>query len=163
AAPRSPAPRSCPRRPANGPKPGRWPPCSATCTRAGSRSTGPRTSRPPARGARPCPPTRSRAVRTGSTRRPPGAHRRPTHRPPPGALLPSAPVPGADGVRGRPGRLSRAAQPWLAQHTVGGRTLVPGTVFAELALLGGGLTGAVRLRELTMEAPLALPAEGDVR
>ncbi|WP_158687994.1 MULTISPECIES: type I polyketide synthase [Actinomycetes] len=72
-------------------------------------------------------------------------------------------VPLAAGGRVLTGRLSRSAQPWLAQHTVGGKTLVPSTVFAELALRAGSLTGAAQLRELTVEEPLVLPAEGDVR
>ncbi|GLZ29217.1 polyketide synthase [Lentzea sp. NBRC 105346] len=63
----------------------------------------------------------------------------------------------ADGGRVLTGRLSRAAQPWLAEHVVGGATLVPGTVIAELALLGGPI------RELTLETPLVLPEEGEVR
>jgi acyl transferase domain-containing protein len=69
----------------------------------------------------------------------------------------------AAGGRVLTGRLSLGAQPWLAEHTVGGTTLVPATVFAELALLGGRLTGAGRLRELTLEAPLVLPADGELR
>ncbi|MGW3964156.1 SDR family NAD(P)-dependent oxidoreductase [Amycolatopsis sp. NPDC005003] len=61
------------------------------------------------------------------------------------------------------GRLSTAAQPLLAEHTVAGTTLVPGTVLVELALLGGRLAGAERLGELTIETPLVLPADGEVR
>ena len=51
------------------------------------------------------------------------------------------------------GRLSVAAQPWLAEHVVLGRILLPGTAFVELAARGG----AGRLRpvdELTLQAPL---------
>ncbi len=41
---------------------------------------------------------------------------------------------------------------WLADHVVGGSVLVPGTVFAELALH----VGAAGVEELTIEAPLRL-------
>ncbi|MET8849882.1 type I polyketide synthase [Amycolatopsis sp. NPDC004625] len=44
---------------------------------------------------------------------------------------------------------------WLADHVVGGSVLVPGTVFAELALHAG----AAAVEELTIEAPLRLDTE----
>ncbi|MGW5743994.1 beta-ketoacyl synthase N-terminal-like domain-containing protein [Amycolatopsis sp. NPDC003861] len=44
---------------------------------------------------------------------------------------------------------------WLADHVVGGSVLVPGTVFAELALHAGG----AGVEELTIEAPLRLDTE----
>ncbi|WP_033263594.1 beta-ketoacyl synthase N-terminal-like domain-containing protein [Amycolatopsis vancoresmycina] len=44
---------------------------------------------------------------------------------------------------------------WLADHVVAGSVLVPGTVFAELALHAGG----AGVEELTIEAPLRLDAE----
>ncbi|GAA2552924.1 hypothetical protein GCM10010435_24070 [Winogradskya consettensis] len=58
------------------------------------------------------------------------------------------------------GRLGIAAHPWLADHVVLDRVLLPGTAFVELALHAGRLTGAVVLDELTIEAPLALPVNG---
>ncbi|SCG72244.1 Phosphopantetheine attachment site, partial [Micromonospora halophytica] len=58
------------------------------------------------------------------------------------------------------GRLSAAAQPWLADHVVRSAPLVPGTVFVELALRAAQATGHSRVRELTLEAPLTLPADG---
>ncbi|MEV6931030.1 beta-ketoacyl synthase N-terminal-like domain-containing protein, partial [Dactylosporangium sp. NPDC051485] len=61
------------------------------------------------------------------------------------------------------GRLGRRDQPWLADHTVGGTTLLPATAFVELALAAGRRTGLERIEELTLEAPLALPARGGVR
>ncbi|MEV6588443.1 type I polyketide synthase, partial [Streptomyces acidicola] len=61
------------------------------------------------------------------------------------------------------GRISTAGQPWLADHVVGGTALLPGTAFLELALTAGGRLGAQRVEELTLEAPLALPARGAVR
>ncbi|MEU4626905.1 type I polyketide synthase, partial [Actinoplanes sp. NPDC023801] len=55
------------------------------------------------------------------------------------------------------GTLSTATLPWLADHTVLGQTLLPGTAFAELAL-----QAAPGLGELTLEAPLIIPAHGEV-
>ncbi|WP_146167843.1 type I polyketide synthase, partial [Micromonospora sp. MH33] len=61
------------------------------------------------------------------------------------------------------GRLSVAAQPWLADHVVGGAVLVPGTALVELVVRAGDEVGAPRVRELTVAAPLTLPAAGGVR
>ncbi|HEY0933622.1 MAG TPA: polyketide synthase dehydratase domain-containing protein, partial [Trebonia sp.] len=61
------------------------------------------------------------------------------------------------------GRLSARSQPWLADHVVAGTVLVPGTAFVELALAAGYLAGCTRLEELTLEAPLVLPADGAVQ
>ncbi len=60
------------------------------------------------------------------------------------------------------GRLSATAQPWLADHVVGGRILFPGTGFVELALRAGDEAGCGRLDELTLAVPLVLPARGSV-
>jgi len=69
----------------------------------------------------------------------------------------------ADGGRLLTGRLSLATSPWLADHVVLGSALLPGAAFAELALHAGLETGCERLEELTLEAPLALPAQGGVQ
>ncbi|OLE22389.1 MAG: hypothetical protein AUG49_19250 [Catenulispora sp. 13_1_20CM_3_70_7] len=61
------------------------------------------------------------------------------------------------------GRLSRQAQPWLADHAVSGTVLFPGTGFVELAVRAGDEVGCGRIEELTLETPLVLPADGDVR
>ncbi|MGW7324887.1 SDR family NAD(P)-dependent oxidoreductase [Streptomyces sp. NPDC054845] len=61
------------------------------------------------------------------------------------------------------GRISRAEQPWTADHAVSGRTLLPGTAFAELALHAAAATGSPGLEELGLEAPLVLPGRGGVR
>ncbi|NBH09688.1 type I polyketide synthase, partial [Amycolatopsis sp. SID8362] len=61
------------------------------------------------------------------------------------------------------GRLSVAAQPWLAEHVVAGTTLLPGTALAELAIRAGDECGCPRLDELTMAVPLVLPARVQVR
>ncbi|MGV4989166.1 type I polyketide synthase, partial [Streptomyces sp. NRAIS3] len=58
------------------------------------------------------------------------------------------------------GRLSLAAQPWLAGHAVLGTVLLPGTAFVELALRAGHRAGLDLLEELILETPLVLPAEG---
>ncbi|MEU1345602.1 type I polyketide synthase [Streptomyces sp. NPDC005795] len=60
------------------------------------------------------------------------------------------------------GRLSTAAQPWVADHGVHGAVLLPGTGFVELAVRLGDQVGCALLEELTLEAPLVLPASGGV-
>ncbi|MGK5728285.1 SDR family NAD(P)-dependent oxidoreductase [Streptomyces sp. URMC 124] len=61
------------------------------------------------------------------------------------------------------GRLSTAGAPWLADHAVGGTALLPGTAFVELAIAAGDELGCGRVGELTLEAPLLLPARGAVQ
>ncbi|MER6626008.1 type I polyketide synthase, partial [Streptomyces sp. NPDC000931] len=61
------------------------------------------------------------------------------------------------------GRLSVEAQPWLADHVVLGRTLLPGTGLVELALKAGEAVGCATLDELTLAAPLVLPEQGAVQ
>ncbi|GAB2886860.1 hypothetical protein GCM10022245_22700 [Streptomyces mayteni] len=55
-------------------------------------------------------------------------------------------------------RLSTTTAPWLADHVVLGRVVVPGVVFVELALQAGREAGCPVVEELTMENPLLLPA-----
>ena len=61
------------------------------------------------------------------------------------------------------GRLSLATHPWLADHAVAGRVLLPGTAFVELAVRAGDEVGCALLEELTLAAPLVLPARGGVQ
>ncbi len=61
------------------------------------------------------------------------------------------------------GRLSLKTHPWLAEHEVAGNVLLPGAAFAELALSAGERAGAERLAELTLAAPLIVPAQGAVQ
>ncbi|MFI6692720.1 type I polyketide synthase [Streptomyces sp. NPDC050433] len=61
------------------------------------------------------------------------------------------------------GRLSAATHPWLADHTIGGSIMLPGTAFVELAMSAGERVGSPRVRELSLHAPLVLPREGAVR
>ncbi|MDH6146036.1 acyl transferase domain-containing protein, partial [Kitasatospora sp. GP30] len=61
------------------------------------------------------------------------------------------------------GRLSLATHPWLADHTVLGSVLLPGTGFVELVLRAADQVGCGVLEELTLEAPLVLPERGAVQ
>ncbi|HTD57908.1 MAG TPA: beta-ketoacyl synthase N-terminal-like domain-containing protein, partial [Solirubrobacteraceae bacterium] len=61
------------------------------------------------------------------------------------------------------GRLSSQTHPWLLDHSVTGVALLPGTAFLELALHAAGHVSCELLEELTLEAPLVLPAEGGVQ
>jgi acyl transferase domain-containing protein/D-arabinose 1-dehydrogenase-like Zn-dependent alcohol dehydrogenase len=60
------------------------------------------------------------------------------------------------------GRLSVKSLPWLADHAVAGTVLLPGTGFVELAMRAAERVGCDRIEELTLEQPLALPADGSV-
>ncbi|MFD9415192.1 type I polyketide synthase [Streptomyces goshikiensis] len=59
------------------------------------------------------------------------------------------------------GRLSLRTHPWLAEHSVMGSVLVPGTALVDLALHAGERVGAPALDELTLQAPLVLPDTGE--
>ncbi|WP_370672249.1 MULTISPECIES: SDR family NAD(P)-dependent oxidoreductase [Streptomyces] len=54
------------------------------------------------------------------------------------------------------GTLSLQNHPWLADHTITGTPLLPGTAFVDLALHTGHHTGHPHLEELTLHAPLVL-------
>ncbi|SOD67854.1 Acyl transferase domain-containing protein, partial [Streptomyces zhaozhouensis] len=71
-------------------------------------------------------------------------------------------VGGTDGVL-LTGRLSVQSHPWLADHAIRGSVLLPGTAFVELAVRAGDQVGCDLVEELTLEAPLVLPATGSVR
>ncbi|MER7674737.1 SDR family NAD(P)-dependent oxidoreductase [Kitasatospora sp. NPDC096128] len=58
------------------------------------------------------------------------------------------------------GRLSVRTHPWLADHVVGGAVLLPGTGFVEMVVRAGDQVGCGLLEELTLQAPLVLPADG---
>ncbi|WP_411158114.1 SDR family NAD(P)-dependent oxidoreductase, partial [Streptomyces eurocidicus] len=58
------------------------------------------------------------------------------------------------------GRLSVSSHAWLADHVVMGSVLVPGTALVELALRAADEVGCDVLEELTLAAPLVLPASG---
>ncbi|MFJ9034178.1 type I polyketide synthase, partial [Streptomyces sp. NPDC102274] len=60
-------------------------------------------------------------------------------------------------------RLSTRSHPWLADHGVRGRALLPGTAFVELAIRAGDEVDCGRVEELALAAPLALPEHGAVQ
>ncbi|MFE0712852.1 beta-ketoacyl synthase N-terminal-like domain-containing protein, partial [Streptomyces sp. NPDC058865] len=66
----------------------------------------------------------------------------------------------ADGGRVLTGRISTRTHPWLADHSVAGTVLFPGTGFVELAIRAGDEVGCGHLTELTIQAPLVLPEQG---
>ncbi|MEU1607811.1 SDR family NAD(P)-dependent oxidoreductase, partial [Micromonospora matsumotoense] len=66
---------------------------------------------------------------------------------------------GGDGVV-LTGRVSLRSHPWLADHTISGVALLPGTAFVELAIRAGDQVGCPTVEELTLEAPLALDEHG---
>ncbi|KKK06291.1 type I polyketide synthase, partial [Micromonospora sp. HK10] len=61
------------------------------------------------------------------------------------------------------GRLTLDRQPWLADHAVTGTVLLPGTAYVDLALHAGHHTGHPHLDDLTIEVPLTLDPDSDVR
>jgi len=61
------------------------------------------------------------------------------------------------------GRISRRSHPWLADHTIMGTVLVPGTGLVELAVRAGDEVGYDTVDELVIETPLALPELGGVQ
>ncbi|MFD9545685.1 acyltransferase domain-containing protein, partial [Streptomyces sp. NPDC060022] len=61
------------------------------------------------------------------------------------------------------GRLSVDAQPWLADHLVLDRIVVPGTALVEMALRAGQEVDCGLVRELVLRAPLVLPESGGVQ
>jgi polyketide synthase 12 len=60
------------------------------------------------------------------------------------------------------GRLSAATQGWLADHAVGGVVIFPGAGFVEMAIRAGDEVGCSVVDELTLAAPLVIPATGSV-
>jgi acyl transferase domain-containing protein/NADP-dependent 3-hydroxy acid dehydrogenase YdfG/acyl carrier protein len=60
------------------------------------------------------------------------------------------------------GRVSTQAHPWLVDHAVFGSVLLPGTAFVDMALWVGARIGCTVVDELTLQAPLILPAERGV-
>ncbi|UYB43885.1 SDR family NAD(P)-dependent oxidoreductase [Streptomyces sp. Je 1-4] len=61
------------------------------------------------------------------------------------------------------GRLSLTTHPWLADHSVLDTVLLPGTGLVELAIRAGDQVGCDLLEELTLEAPLIIPATGGLQ
>ncbi|MEV5839469.1 SDR family NAD(P)-dependent oxidoreductase [Nocardia sp. NPDC052112] len=69
-------------------------------------------------------------------------------------------VPGGDLVF--TGRLSVAAQPWLADHMIGDAILLPAAALVEWVIRAGDEGGFGQLEELTLQAPMVLPQDGAV-
>ncbi|WUN10419.1 type I polyketide synthase [Micromonospora zamorensis] len=63
---------------------------------------------------------------------------------------------GADGTIFA-GRLSLTTHPWLADHRVSGRLVVPGTALLDLAIRIGDQLGCAIVADLTLERPLIVP------
>ena len=61
------------------------------------------------------------------------------------------------------GRLSLQSHPWLADHTVAGAVLLPGTAFLELAVRAGDEVGCDLVEELTLTEPLPIAEESGVQ
>ncbi|MEU8082775.1 type I polyketide synthase [Micromonospora sp. NPDC049101] len=61
------------------------------------------------------------------------------------------------------GRVSRSEQPWLADHEVSGRVLVPGTAMVEMAIRAGDQVAAGRIDELMLQTPMVLPDVGGLQ
>nr|AXL05854.1 beta-ketoacyl synthase [uncultured bacterium] len=76
-----------------------------------------------------------------------------------GAVLP---LPHSDGLVFT-SRLSLRTHPWLAGHAIGGKVIIPGTVYVDLAVRAGDEFGFGVLDELVIESPLVLPEQGGVR
>ncbi|MEE2035871.1 SDR family NAD(P)-dependent oxidoreductase [Nocardiopsis sp. CT-R113] len=68
----------------------------------------------------------------------------------------------ADGTTVFTGTVGVEDHPWTADHGLLGRTILPGTALAELALHAGARTGSPAVTDLALEAPLALPRTGAV-
>ncbi|MCY9782447.1 SDR family NAD(P)-dependent oxidoreductase [Nocardiopsis sp. EMB25] len=61
------------------------------------------------------------------------------------------------------GRISLDTHPWLADHTVAGTVVLPGTAFLELALLAAERIGGLSVAEFTLNTPLVLTERRGVR
>ncbi|MFF9625781.1 beta-ketoacyl synthase N-terminal-like domain-containing protein, partial [Streptomyces griseosporeus] len=61
------------------------------------------------------------------------------------------------------GRLSVADLPWLADHRMGGRLIVPGTALLDLVLHTAEQIGCDHVAELTFESPVVLPEDGELQ
>ncbi|MFT3864034.1 MAG: type I polyketide synthase [Solirubrobacterales bacterium] len=70
-------------------------------------------------------------------------------------------LPGEDGLL-LTGRISLAEHPWLADHAVLGTVVLPGTALLELALRAAEEVGLGSVRELILNAPVALTDDADV-
>ncbi|MFH8620280.1 SDR family NAD(P)-dependent oxidoreductase, partial [Streptomyces sp. NPDC017979] len=79
-----------------------------------------------------------------------------------GHPLAASAVDRADGGVLLTGRLSRRTHGWLTDHAIADGVPLPGTAFLELALTAARAAGCRAVEDLTLEAPLLLPASGAV-
>ncbi|GAA3072497.1 hypothetical protein GCM10020254_15390 [Streptomyces goshikiensis] len=76
-------------------------------------------------------------------------------------LLPAAiDLPDGEGTV-RTGLLSVRTHPWIADHRVQNRTVVPGAALLDIAAWAGTEAGCPRVAELTFATPLVLPESGE--
>ncbi|MBP2327048.1 acyl transferase domain-containing protein/NADPH:quinone reductase-like Zn-dependent oxidoreductase/acyl carrier protein [Kibdelosporangium banguiense] len=68
---------------------------------------------------------------------------------------------GADGLL-LTGKLSLRSHPWLGDHVVHDKVLVPGTALLDLAIRAGDRVGCGRITELTLHAPMVLTTTGGI-
>ncbi|MFF0170929.1 type I polyketide synthase [Streptomyces prasinus] len=76
-----------------------------------------------------------------------------------GAVVPLA----GDGGQVWTGVIGLATHPWLADHVIHGRVVLPGTAFVDLALHAGSRAGLPELAELIVREPLVLPGRGGIQ
>ncbi|TMR04967.1 SDR family NAD(P)-dependent oxidoreductase [Actinomadura soli] len=60
------------------------------------------------------------------------------------------------------GRVSRTALPWLDDHRVGGRVLLPGTALLDMVVTAARTAGCDLVEELVHEAPLVVPNGAEI-
>ncbi|MER5556986.1 type I polyketide synthase [Streptomyces sp. NPDC002506] len=60
------------------------------------------------------------------------------------------------------GRISHTALPWLSDHQVAGRVLLPGAALLDLVVSAARAVGCDLVEELALEAPLAVPEGAEV-
>ncbi|MEU8665265.1 polyketide synthase dehydratase domain-containing protein, partial [Actinoplanes philippinensis] len=77
-------------------------------------------------------------------------------------LLTAAVRPAGTGDLLLTGHLDTAAHPWLADHVLDGRVIVPGTALLEMARRAADETGATGIAELTLLSPLVVPPDTGV-
>ncbi|MGW2778048.1 SDR family NAD(P)-dependent oxidoreductase [Streptomyces olivaceoviridis] len=70
---------------------------------------------------------------------------------------------GEDGTVVHTGRVRVAGQPWIADHRLLGRTVVPGTTWLELCAWAGARAGCPCVAELTHHAPLVIAGQAEAR
>nr|UYV85216.1 polyketide synthase [Streptomyces sp. AJS327] len=61
------------------------------------------------------------------------------------------------------GELSTRIHPWLTEHQVNGRTILPGTAVLDLALWAAARIGSPRVSELVLSAPVFVPSDEEIQ